>query len=90
MEFRKVSIGFDIEAGIYFVADNEFKHLSAEAISLSALRQKLATLELRPVLSPIYGATAPEFRGASKPRTARQSSRRLDMAAIPSRQRRSR
>ena len=90
MEFRKVSIGFDSEAGVYFIADGEFRHLSAEAKSLDTLRKKLETLELRPVLCPIFGANAPELRKAPKPRTARQSSRRLDLAAIPSRHRRGR
>ena len=85
MEFRRVSIGFDIAEGIYFVADAAFQHLTIEAKSLSALHHKLEALELRPVLSSIYAKDAPEMRKASKPRTARQSSRRLDLAAIPSR-----
>jgi hypothetical protein len=88
MEFRKVSIGFDSEAGAYFIADGEFRHLSAEAKSLGALSKQLETLELRPVLCPIYAKDAPEFKRATKPRTARQSSRRLDLAAIPKRNRR--
>jgi hypothetical protein len=90
VEYRRVSIGFDVAEGIYFVADAAFQHLTIEAKSLSALHHKLETLELRPVLSSIYAKDAPEMRKATKPRTARQSSRRLDMAEIPSRQRRSR
>jgi len=66
MEFRKVRIGFDSEAGVYFIADDEFRHLSAEAKSL--LSKQLEMLELRPVLCPIFGANAPELR---KPRTER-------------------
>jgi hypothetical protein len=90
MEFRKVSVGFDSEAGIYFVCSAEFRHITIEAKSLSALHHKLEALELRPVLSSIYAKDAPEFQRATKPLTPRQSSRRLNMAAIPSRQRRGR
>ena len=91
MEYRQVSVGYDSEAGIYFVCGAEFTHLTIEAKSMSDLRHKLEALELRPVLSSIYGAAAPEFqRAASKPRTPRQSSHRLVKAAIPSRQRRGR
>lgn len=90
MEYRQVSVGFDLESGYYFVNDPSLR-IAAEARSLNALRKKLAPLELAPKLSNIYGSAAPEFqRAATKPRTARQSSRRLDMAEIPSRQRRSR
>jgi hypothetical protein len=85
MEFRKISIGYDAGERIYFVSDGEFRHLSAEAKSLDTLRKKLETLELRPVLCPIYAKDAPEFCSTTKPRTARQSSRRLDTAAIPTR-----
>jgi hypothetical protein len=61
MEFRKVSIGYDAGERIYFVSDGEFRHLSAEAKSLDTLRKKLETLELRPVLCPIYAKDAPEL-----------------------------
>jgi hypothetical protein len=90
MEYRRVSIGYDSEAGIYFVCSAEFRHLTIEAKSMSALHHKLEVLELHPVLSPIYGASAPEFQRASLPRTERQSAKRLVKAAIPSRQRRGR
>jgi hypothetical protein len=89
MEYRNVSCGFDLESQLYFVIDPSLR-LTVEARSLGALRRKLAPLELAPKLSNIYGAAAPEFQRATKPRTARQSSRRLDLAAIPSRQRRGR
>jgi hypothetical protein len=87
MEYRQNLVGFDIE--LYFVNDPSLR-ITVEARSLNALRKKLEPLELAPKLSSIYGAAAPEFQRATKPRTARQSSRRLDMAEIPSRQRRSR
>jgi hypothetical protein len=92
MEFRRVSIGFDIAEGIYFVADAAFQHLTIEAKSLSALHHKLEALELRPVLSSIFGKDAPEMRKASKPRIEQPVSKstRLDMGAVPKRQRRGR
>jgi hypothetical protein len=89
MEFRNVTAGYDLETGFYFVIDSELR-VVAEARSLSALRRKLEPLELIPELSKVYAALAPEFSRATRPRTERQSSRRLDMAAIPKRQRRSR
>ena len=89
MEYRNICCGFDIESGLYFTIDAELR-VVCEAKSLSALRRKLAPLELAPKLSSIYGAAAPEFQRATRPRTERQSSRRIDLAAIPSRQRRSR
>ena len=88
VEYRKVSIGFDSEAGIYFIASDEFKYLSVEALSFELMRKQLAPLELRPVLCPIFGANAPELR---KPRTERsipKFKRLLD--EISKRQRRSR
>jgi len=88
MEYRRASVGYDAEDGTYFVCGSEFRHLTIEAKSMSDLRHKLEALELRPVLSQVYGAAAPEFQRATQPRTPRQSSRQLDMAAIPSRQRR--
>lgn len=96
MEFRKVSVGFDSEAGIYFVCSAEFRHLTIEAKSLSALQHKLEALELRPVLSSIYGKDAPEMRKATKPRTPRAERsavpkfKRLKLDEIPKRQRRGR
>jgi hypothetical protein len=90
VEFRRVSIGYDAEDGTYFVCGAEFTHLTIEAKSMSALQHQLEALELRPVLSSIYGASAPEFQRATQPRTQRQSSHRLVKAAIPSRQRRGR
>jgi hypothetical protein len=89
MEYRNICCGFDIESGLYFTIDSELR-VVCEAKSLSTLRKKLEPMELAPKLSSIYGAAAPEFQRATKPRTQRQSSRRLDMAAIPSRQRRGR
>jgi hypothetical protein len=87
MEFRKVSIGFDSEAGAYFIADGEFRHLSAEAKSLDTLRKKLETLELRPVLCPIYAKDAPEFRKTRAERSVPKF-KRLKIDEIPKRQRR--
>jgi len=90
MEYRQILAGYDLETGLYFTIDAELR-VVAEARSLDALRRKLEPLELAPKLSYVYGSLAPEFqRAATKPRTPRQSSRRLNKAAIPSRQRRSR
>jgi hypothetical protein len=86
MEFRKVRIGFDSEAGVYFIADDEFRHLSAEAKSLGALSKQLETLELRPVLCPIFGANAPEMRKPHTDRSIPKFKRLLD--EISKRQRR--
>jgi Domain of unknown function (DUF1902) len=90
MEFRKVSIGFDSEAGVYFIADGEFRHLSTEAESLDTLRKKLETLELRPVLCQIYAKDAPEFRKPRTERAAVPKFKRLKLDDIPKRQRRGR
>jgi hypothetical protein len=89
MEYRNICCGFDIETGLYFTIDGELR-VVAEARSLDALRRKLEPLELAPKLSNIYGGAAPEFQRATRPRTERQSAKRIDMAAIPSRQRRGR
>jgi len=91
MEYRQISVGYDAEDGTYFVCGSEFRHLTIEAKSLGALNKQLEALELRPVLSPIYGASAPEFARASRPRTERsipKFKRLLD--EISKRQRRSR
>jgi hypothetical protein len=89
VEYRQILVGFDIESQLYFVNDPSLR-ITVEARSLKTLRKKLEPLELAPKLSNIYGAAAPEFQRASKPRTERQSAKRLDLAAIPSRQRRGR
>jgi hypothetical protein len=90
MEFRKVRIGFDSEAAVYFIADDEFKHLSAEALSFELMRKQLETLELRPVLCPIFGAKAPELRKPRTERSAVPKFKRLKLDEIPKRQRRGR
>jgi hypothetical protein len=81
MEYRRASVGYDAEDGTYFVCGSEFRHLTIEAKSMSDLRHKLEALELRPVLSSIYGKDAPEMSKATKPRTPRQSSLRLASAS---------
>jgi hypothetical protein len=84
MEDRNVSCGFDLESQLYFVIDPLLR-ITVEARSLNALRKKLEPLELAPKLSQVYGSLAPEFQRATHPRTERQSAKRLDKAAIPSR-----
>jgi hypothetical protein len=87
MEFRKVSIGYDAGERIYFVSDGEFRHLSAEAKSLDTLRKKLETLELRPVLCPIYAKDAPEFRKTRTERAAVPKFKRLKLDEISNQRR---